>query len=50
MGSNCPLHKAQPFGAKTNDMILISLKNGSAISKSPSVNKALLRKLVRAGD
>src|SRR4028118_2307268 len=31
MGNNCPLHCAQPFGAKPNDMILISLRNGSAM-------------------
>src|SRR5215203_6546608 len=34
MGRSCPLHSAQPFGANTNDMILISDKNGSAILPS----------------
>jgi hypothetical protein len=31
IGSSWPLHIAQPLGAKPNDMILISDKNGSAI-------------------
>jgi hypothetical protein len=31
IGSSCPLHSAQPFGAKVKLMILISDKNGSAI-------------------
>jgi hypothetical protein len=30
------LQSAQPFGAKLNDMIRISDRNGSAISPSPS--------------
>src|SRR5688572_3540670 len=31
MGSSWPLHNAQPLGAKTKLMILISERNGSAI-------------------
>src|SRR6266699_4349716 len=31
MGSNCPLHNAQPFGAKPKLKILISERNGSAM-------------------
>src|SRR5438093_1382262 len=31
IGNSCPLHSAQPFGAKTKLMILISDRNGSAI-------------------
>ncbi|CAA9309666.1 MAG: hypothetical protein AVDCRST_MAG93-5142 [uncultured Chloroflexia bacterium] len=31
IGSSCPLQSAQPFGAKLNDMILISDRNGSAM-------------------
>src|SRR6185503_20344084 len=31
MGSNCPLHRAQPLGANSNEKIRISLRNGSAI-------------------
>jgi hypothetical protein len=35
MGKNCPLQKAQPFGAKLKLTIRISDKNGSAINFSP---------------
>jgi hypothetical protein len=31
MGKNCPLHNAQPRGAKLKLMILISDKKGSAM-------------------
>src|SRR5262245_25104975 len=31
MGSSAPLHSAHPCGAKLNDMILISPKNGLAM-------------------
>src|SRR5688500_18547733 len=31
MGNNCPLHSAQPLGAKLNEKIRISLRQGSAI-------------------
>src|SRR5215211_8380492 len=34
IGSSWPLHKAQPFGANTKLMILISDRNGSAIDFS----------------
>jgi hypothetical protein len=35
MGKNCPLHNAQPFGAKAKLMILISDRNGSAMIFTP---------------
>jgi hypothetical protein len=35
MGKSCPLHVAQPFGAKLKLKILISDKNGSAIVATP---------------
>src|SRR5687768_13894847 len=31
MGRSCPLHNAQPFGAKTKLMMRISERNGSAM-------------------
>src|SRR5688572_19981877 len=34
IGSSCPLHSAHPFGANPKLMILISLRNGSAILSS----------------
>src|SRR5215204_22456 len=32
IGSNCPLQRAQPFGAKLNEKIRISERNGSAMT------------------
>src|SRR6266550_8945925 len=40
IGRSCPLHSAQPFGGKLNDMILISPRNGEAIGDSLLVPRA----------
>jgi hypothetical protein len=38
MGNNCPLHTAQPFGAKLKLKILISERNGSGMGISPKLD------------